>query len=465
MQNTREIILEILMEIEKENGFSNVVIRQVLDKYHYLDKQDKAFIKRVAEGSVERRIELDYVLNYFSKVPVKKMKPLIRSLMRMSTYQLLYMDNVPDSAVCNEAVKLAEKRKFHSLKGFVNGVLRSIARNKEQLPMPNPETDKNVTWRDALSVEASMPMLILNVWEKDYGKEKTIEITKELLNIKAVTIRVDERLDVSKRRELEEEWTKQGIAYELHPQIPYAYLCTGMEGVTELYGFAEGLVTVQDVSSMLVTECADVKEGDFVLDVCAAPGGKSLHALTKLHNTGKLEARDVSDYKVELMEQGFERILQAECVEKNADGKVTDVSTRVWDARITDENMRQQADVVYLDVPCSGLGIMGKKRDIKYHVTQESLDEIVSLQKEIISASYDYVKPGGILMYSTCTVRKAENDEQVEWITKNFPFELESLNAYLPEVLQNAQTENGMLQLYPQREWDGFFLARLRRKV
>ena len=139
MQNTREIVLEILMEIDRENGFSNTIIRQVLDKYNYLDKQDKAFIKRVAEGSVERRIELDYILNQYSKVPVKKMKPLIRSLMRMSTYQLLYMDYVPDSAVCNEAVKLAEKRKFHSLKGFVNGVLRSIARSREALLLPAPE--------------------------------------------------------------------------------------------------------------------------------------------------------------------------------------------------------------------------------------------------------------------------------------------------------------------------------------
>ena len=455
MQNTREIVLEILMEIDRENGFSNTIIRQVLDKYNYLDKQDKAFIKRVAEGSVERRIELDYILNQYSKVPVKKMKPLIRSLMRMSTYQLLYMDYVPDSAVCNEAVKLAEKRKFHSLKGFVNGVLRSIARSREALLLPDPEKDKNISWKEALSIKASMPMLIIDLWEADYGKEKTIEMTNHLLDIKAVTIRMEETLEDTKRGELEEAWKKQGVQVNRHPLIPYAYLCTGLESVTELPGFEEGLITVQDASSMLVTECAKIQKNDFVLDVCAAPGGKSFHALTKLAGTGTLQSRDVSEYKVDMIAQGFERI--------RANG--TKTSTLVWDARETDDSMRQQADVVYLDVPCSGLGIMGKKRDIKYHVTPESLSEIVQLQREIIKASFDYVKPGGILMYSTCTVRKAENEEQVAWIVDNFPFELESLNPYLPSGLQNEQSEKGMLQLYPQAHWDGFFLARLRRKA
>jgi len=213
-----------------------------------------------------------------------------------------------------------------------------------------------------------------------------------------------------------------------------------------------------------VTECAGIQEESVILDVCAAPGGKSFHALDKLKGTGKLQSRDVSEYKVSLLEQGFERILESQNRKKLLGRKETDVSTLVWDAREKDETMVGQADVVYLDVPCSGLGIMGKKRDIKYHVTKESLEGIVALQRSIIEASYEYVKPGGILMYSTCTVRKAENEEQVKWITEQFPFELESLDDFLPKKLQNEQTARGMLQIYPQKEWDGFFLARLRRE-
>ena len=181
------------------------------------------------------------------------------------------MDYVPDSAVCNEAVKLAEKRKFHSLKGFVNGVLRSIARSREALLLPDPEKDKNISWKEALSIKASMPMLIIDLWEADYGKEKTIEMTNHLLDIKAVTIRMEETLEDTKRGELEEAWKKQGVQVNRHPLIPYAYLCTGLESVTELPGFEEGLITVQDASSMLVTECANIQKNDFDLDLFPHP--------------------------------------------------------------------------------------------------------------------------------------------------------------------------------------------------
>lgn len=449
MENTRAIVLEILLEIERGEVFGSNVIKQVLDKFDYLEAQDKAFIKRLAEGTLERKIELDYILNQFSKVPVHKMKPLIRCLMRMSVYQIMYMDSVPDAAACNEAAKLAEKRKFHTLKGFVNGVLRNISRNKEQIVWPDPEKD----WKKALSVKASMPEIILDIWEKDYGKAQTISQTESLLQIRPVCVRIDENLSEEEKQSLLKEWDQAGICYQKSPYLSYAYTCSKINGVKDLPGFLEGKVTVQDVSSMLVTECAGICKDMTVLDVCAAPGGKSTHAAGKLQGTGQVESRDVSFYKTDLIQENIDRM------------GLTNMITQVWDARETDDTWIHKADIVYLDVPCSGLGILGKKRDIKYNVTEESLKEILKLQREIISASVAYVKPGGTLMYSTCTIRKDENQKMAEWIAKEFDFVLESLDEYLPEKLQNEETAGGMLQLYPDKHGcDGFFLARLRRK-
>jgi len=448
MENTREIILDGLLEMEREAVFSNVLIRRVLQKYDYLPLQEKAFIKRVTEGTVERRIELDYILDQFSGVPVPKMKPLIRQLLRMSVYQLFYMDGVPDSAVCNEAVRLAQKRHFQPLKGFVNGVLRNIAGNKEKIAWPDREKD----WAKAVSVRYSMPEFIVKLWEKDYGRERTEKACRALLSVKPVSLRISERLSLEEQEGLVAAWREKGILCEEDSLLPYARRCRNMEGADRLPGFSEGLVTVQDASSMLVTECAGIRPGDFVLDACAAPGGKSLHASCKLRGRGWVEARDVSEEKAALIREGARRM------------KAENVAVKVWDARVFDAEAEGKADVLYLDLPCSGLGILGKKRDIKYHVTEESLAELVKLQREIIRACWRYVRPGGIIMYSTCTVHRAENEEQAQWMCREFPLTPESLNPYLPESLRCPEAESGMLQLMPGvHECDGFFLARMRR--
>ncbi|MBD5552465.1 MAG: 16S rRNA (cytosine(967)-C(5))-methyltransferase RsmB [Lachnospiraceae bacterium] len=448
MENTREIILECLLELEKGEVFSNVLIRQVLQKYDYFPTQEKAFIKRVTEGTLERLIELDYIIDQFSSVPVSKMKPLIRQLMRMSVYQLLYMDAVPDSAVCNEAVKLAKKRHFQSLKGFVNGVLRNIARNKEKIVWPDMEKE----WERAVSVRYSMPEFIVKLWEQDYGRQQTEKMCESLLEMKPVSLRISEELSAKEQEKLTKEWKERGILCEKHPYLSYAWICRNLEGLHRLPGFAEGIVTVQDVSSMLVTECAGIRTGDFVLDVCAAPGGKTLHAACKLRGSGQVEARDVSEDKAELIRENIRRM------------GAENVGVKVWDARVFDEDMEGKADVLYLDLPCSGLGVLGKKRDIKYHVSKESLEELVKLQREIIQTCWRYVRPGGVIIYSTCTVHRRENEEQVEWMCGEFPLVRENLNLYLQKELQCAEAESGMLQLMPgSHDCDGFFLARLRR--
>ena len=428
-ENTREIVLDMLLSIERSEEYSHKLMKAVLDKYDYLDAQEKAFMKRLAEGTIERQIELDYVLEQFSSVPVKKMKPLIRCLMRMSAYQILYMDSVPDSAVCNEAVKLAGKRKFQNLKGFVNGVLRNLSRNRSSIKWPDQEKEPQ-QW---MSIIYSMPLWLVQLWVKEYGKDRTLTMLSGLSQVHPVTIRFRKALDKNVRLEYIAQMEKMGVEVTPSPYLEYAYTLKKAEGVASLHGYEEGAFTVQDVSSMLAVEAAGIKTSDYVVDICAAPGGKSLLAAEM---AGKVLSRDVSENKLDLIEENAQRM--------QADNMIVEQ----WDATVTDDALIGKADVVLMDVPCSGLGVMGKKRDIKYHVTPQSLQEITALQKKIVAASWQYVKPGGVLLYSNCTVRKEENEEMCSFICKEFPFTLEESR-----------------QLFPgEDDCDGFFFARLRRK-
>ena len=249
--NTRELILGILMEVTKEGSYSHLVIRSVLDKYQYLEKKERAFITRVSEGTIQYMIELDYIINQFSKVKVNKMKPVIRNILRMSVYQLKYMDSVPDSAVCNEAVKLAKRKGFGSLSGFVNGVLRNISRNLSSITYPDGQKDQI----QYLSVRYSMPEWIVKQWINDYGMERTVSVLQAFLQEAPVTIRTNllkitpEALEM---RLKEEGVTTEKIVCADMPELNYAFMISGFDHLNALASFREGLFYVQDVSSMMV---------------------------------------------------------------------------------------------------------------------------------------------------------------------------------------------------------------------
>lgn len=446
--NTRELIVEILLEILEKEKYSHLVIRDVLQKYDYLDSRDKAFVKRVADGCVEWKIKIDYIINQFSKVKVERQKPLIRTILRMSVYQLMFMDSIPDSAVCNEAAKLCKKRGFQNLCGFVNGVLRNIARNKDEIAYPDRE--KNIV--DFFSVEYSMPTWIVEKFLEEQGEEITEKILAGFMEIEPVTIRMNEDTDEERVESLIQEWKSCRAQVRKHPYLSYAYCLSGIDGIRHLPGFEDGLYTVQDVSSMLVCEAAGLKKGDKVIDVCAAPGGKAIHAAQKVGKEGSVSARDLTEYKASYIEENIERM------------KIENCEVLIWDAREVRKEDIETADVVIADLPCSGLGVMGKKKDIRYRVSEEGLYSLVKLQREILNTVHQYVKPGGILLYSTCTINKQENEDNVKWLTENYPFETESLSAYLPDALKAG--EDGVMQLLPGiHETDGFFIARLRKKA
>lgn len=445
--NTRELILGILLEVNKEGQYSHLVIRSTLEKYQYLEKQERAFITRVCEGTLEYKLRLDYILNQFSTVAAEKMKPVIRELLRSSVYQILYMDSVPDSAVCNEAVKLARKKGFYNLTGFVNGVLRKIAREYGSIRFPGKEEPE-----EYLSVIYSMPKWLVQRFLEQYGFEKTEKMLEAFLKEKPTTIRIREYL-VEKEAVLE-SLRSQKVTVEKAPYVENAYYLKDYDYLPALDAFRVGSIQVQDVSSMLVGDIAAPKEGDYVIDLCAAPGGKTLCIADKLKGTGRVDARDISRTKTDYIRENAIRqnFLNVVVTEK--------------DATQLDSDSLEKADIVLADVPCSGLGVMGRKTDIKYKLNPAKIQELAGLQREILEQASTYVKPGGTLIYSTCTIGKEENQDNVEWFLEHYPYELESLDPYLCEELRSETTKEGYLQLLPGvHQCDGFFIARLKRKT
>lgn len=451
--NIRAVVLDILTEIEKEGEFSHITINNALLKYQYLDRTQRAFINRLSLGTIECRIEMDYILNQYSKTPVNKMKPLIRRIMRMAVYQIIYMENVPDSAACNEAVKLAAKRGFTGLKGFVNGVLRNISRNKDNITYP----DKAKETKKYLSVKYSMPEWIIELWNTSMSYEEIEDILAGMKKDKKTYIRCNTLKGSTDyiKKILEEE----GVTVTEVSGLSYAYEISGYDYLTALKSFNEGLYQIQDISSMMAGEYVKPSTDSLIVDVCAAPGGKSINAALKLAEaaydnkdipesgiskevlkgiTGRVIARDVSDYKASLIDDNVARL------------GIPYIDVEVHNALEFDEELEGKADIVIADLPCSGLGIMGRKPDIRYNITKEKIDDIISLQRDILKVVSRYVKTGGTLVYSTCTINRAENEDNADWICNTLGF---SKDGEYRQMLPSAKADN-----------DGFFVAGLIKK-
>lgn len=451
--NIRAVVLDILTEIEKEGEFSHITINNALLKYQYLDRTQRAFINRLSLGTIECRIEMDYILNQYSKTPVNKMKPLIRRIMRMAVYQIIYMENVPDSAACNEAVKLAAKRGFTGLKGFVNGVLRNISRNKDNITYP----DKAKETKKYLSVKYSMPEWIIELWNTNMSYEEIEDILAGMKKDKKTYIRCNTLKGSTDyiKKILEEE----GVTVTEVSGLSYAYEISGYDYLTALKSFNEGMYQIQDISSMMAGEYVKPSTDSLIVDVCAAPGGKSINAALKLAEaaydnkdipesgiskevlkgiTGRVIARDVSDYKASLIDDNVARL------------GIPYIDVEVHNALEFDEELEGKADIVIADLPCSGLGIMGRKPDIRYNITKEKIDDIISLQRDILKVVSSYVKTGGTLVYSTCTINRAENEDNADWICNTLGF---SKDGEYRQMLPSAKADN-----------DGFFVAGLIKK-
>ena len=444
--NPRAVVLDILIEVLEHGGFSHQTIYRLLNEEGFTSKE-RAFAVRLARGTIENALLLDDCIDQVSKTPVRKMKPLVRNVLREAVYQIRFMDNVPDSAAVNEAVKLMRKRGLSQLSGFVNGVLRGYLRARDAGKEPQPRTDE---------ARYSTPQWILDLWQESYPSE--MKSILEGLNQKPdLTVVVNTRKISAE--DLISHLREEGVEAELleTEQVEAELLeieqfCTVTEqpgtksegpggrqksssldkirlnssvDLERLPEFKEGLFYVQDLSSMLPAEAvmgnlsqadgqgsykqADSQAPLTVIDLCSAPGGKSINMSLLLGENANIISRDQSEEKIGKIRENAARL------------GISNIHPQVWDGTKTDPDMIGKADIILADLPCSGLGVFNRKPDIKYRVNEKDLQELQNLQREILTASLPYLKDGGLLVYSTCTVNPGENQENRDWILREAP--------------------------------------------
>ncbi|WP_058485315.1 16S rRNA (cytosine(967)-C(5))-methyltransferase RsmB [Defluviitalea phaphyphila] len=443
----REIAINIILEIDKEKAYSNISFQEYFRVYDYLTSLDKAFITEIVNGTLRYIKNIDYVINQFSKIKTNKMKPFILNVLRIGVYQILFMDKVPISAACNECVKITKKRGLKGLSGFVNGILRNIARNIDKISYP----DKNKNIVEYLSIKYSYPQWMIKYWLTSYSKEFVEELCEASNKAPQITIRCN-RLKID-RSSLINILVKENIQVHSGLYTKEAINIKKTSAINQLDSFKKGLFQVQDESSILVGYVLNPNSGENILDVCAAPGGKATHCAELMNNDGEIIARDIHEHKLNLIRSSAKRL------------GIDIIKTEQYDATILDESKLETMDKVIIDAPCSGLGIIRKKPDIKWKKSIEDLDKLVEVQRKILSVCSQYVKKGGVLVYSTCTISEKENIENIKWFINNFDFVLENINPYIPKKLQCNTTKKGYIQLYPHiHKTDGFFIARLKRK-
>jgi len=445
--NTRDIATNIVMDVTQEEAYNNIALKKALQQYNEITIQDKAFITEIVNGTLRNILYIDYIIEQFSSVKLSKIKPLLLNIMRIAVYQIKFMDRVPDSAACNEAVKISKKRGHTALSGFVNGVLRNIIRNKDSIKLP----DENKEPIKYLSVVYSYPEWMVAKFLEEHNYSFVKELCIKNNSAPDVTIAVN-TLKISTEA-LKEKLENEKVTVEDGKYLKNALHISRTSDLSNLKAYNEGYFHVQDEASQLAIQVLDPQEEDYIIDVCSAPGGKSLICAEKMNNKGIIKARDIYPHKLTLIEESAKRL------------GIDIIQTQNWDATLLDNDNIARADRVLIDAPCSGFGLIRKKSDIKLKKKVEDIKNLQQIQRKILTVCSEYVKLKGVLVYSTCTMSKEENSDNINWFVENFPFELEDISALLPENIDNTTAKQGYIQLYPNiNDTDGFFIARLRRK-
>lgn len=430
----RRICCELLISTDRGQEYSNIALDRALKKYPELRPVDRRFISALYYGVIERRLTLDSIIKKYSTRPPEKMDLGVLEILRMGLYQIKYMDSVPESAAVNESVKLADTIKKPGAKGYINALLRSFLRDGCELPK------SGVKYKD-LSVKYSMPEWIVRLWERDYGEDMTEMLLEKSISHAPVTARFN-TLRYS-AEEIINTLSSDGITAEkVDAFTDSCYNLTGSMSLEELSAYKKGMLHIQDFSCQVCCEELSAKPGETVLDLCSAPGGKAFTIAEMMGDSGRVLAYDLHENRVRLIKSGAERL------------GLKSVMTGVNDAKIYSESI-PMADRVLCDVPCSGLGVIRRKPEIKYRA-EEDIKSLTATQYEILKTSSRYLKPGGTLIYSTCTLRRAENDEIVQrFLNENSDFEAVKLDNFTQDTVTLFPGE------YPG---DGFFIAKMRRK-
>ncbi|MFF2414565.1 16S rRNA (cytosine(967)-C(5))-methyltransferase [Bacillus sp. Nf3] len=442
--NVREVALDALIKLEQNQAYSNLLLQSVMKDKDLAD-QDKPLLTELVYGTLQNKLALDYMLAPFVKKP-QKVAPWVMQLLRMSLYQMVYLEKIPDRAAIHEAVELTKKRGHKGISSLVNGVLRSVQREG----IPSFDAIKDQVKR--LSIETSHPLWLVEEWVQAYGFEAAENMCRIHLVPPKQTLRVN-RMKTD-RTALQQKLMDAGIETELGDLSEDALKL--MKGsIVSTPSFQEGYVTIQDESSMLVARALDPQPGETVLDACAAPGGKSTHIAERMNDEGKIVSLDLHEHKVKLIKQAAKRL------------NLTQIEAKALDARkAADYYSEASFDRILIDAPCSGFGVIRRKPDMKYTKSQEDSARLAAIQQAILKEAAPLLKPGGTLVYSTCTMDPTENQQVIHaFLQEHQDFEPDlSLNERLPEQVAPF-VQNGSVQILPHYfGTDGFFICSMRKK-
>ncbi len=399
IMTAREIALKALYDIEINGTYTNVALNAALSGIE-MASCDRGLVTELIYGVVSNKTAIDFIISKYSKIKLKKMSPWVLSILRMGVFQIYYMDKIPHSAACNESVKLAKKYSHRAATGFVNGVLRSFTREVEGFEFPKAKGDA-----EYLSLKYSYPLWMTQKLINEYGEECCRELYKENSRSHGVFIRVN-TLKIS-TDELIEILKSEGINCK-KTHIDGCIQVSGRLSIDNSPAYNKGLYSLQNISSQMAVAALAPKPGDTVIDMCAAPGGKSCAIAEKMENCGKVLSFDVFEHKVDLIKKSAQRL------------GIDIIDARLQDGTVCLAELENSADCVLADVPCSGLGVIHKKPDIKWRRTEEDIKELCRIQKDILRTAAAYVKSGGTLVYSTCTILPEENRLQTDEFLREY---------------------------------------------
>ena len=442
-QTARETALLALSACERQGAWSDEFLKKTLREAG-LDSRDAALATRLCFGVLQNRMLLDFYIGKFSTTRPEKMEIKVRNALRLGVYQMAFMTKIPHNAAVNESVELTKKHcKNPRAAGMVNGVLRNVSRNIDRLPVIESDSRE-----EYLSIRYSHPLWLVREFTDLLGSEEAEALLEADNGQPPITAQIN-----TCRTTMEQtldRLAEAGVEAQPHPWLPNCLVLSGTGNLEHLTAFREGLFYIQDPAARLAVEVADPRPGMKVLDACAAPGGKTFAAAIRMEGQGEIQSCDIHAHKEKLIQAGAERL------------GFTCIKTAVMDGKKHRPAFENAFDVVMADVPCSGLGIIRKKPDIRYK-DPEPLAGLPAVQSAILDNVATYVKPGGVLLYATCTLLERENGDVVQgFLDRNQDFTLEKFQ--LPEPLGRA--ENGMFTFWPQRHGtDGFFVAKLRKKT
>ena len=443
MDFPRKLALEALYKIDKEEAYSNIVLDELLNKNrNALSNKDINFISELVYGVTTWKLTLDTIIQKYSKIKIKKISPWVINILRMGAYQIEFLDKVPKSAAVNESVNLCKKYGGKSI-GFVNAILRKVEKS-DYLELFEIKNDI-----EKISKTTSMPEWIVKELNKEFNAEKVNEICKNSNLKPKITIRIN-NLKTTKN-ELKKSLQSKEIEVEDGIIEDFLYL-KNVKNITNLDEYKKGLFTMQDESAGLTALVLNPKEGESILDCCSAPGGKTTYIAELMNNNGNVMAWDLYKHRLDKVQENSKRLgIDIIKIEEN-------------DATVLKEEYIEKFDKILIDAPCLGLGVIKRKPDIKWQRKFEDVEEISKIQEKILNTCSKYLKKGGILVYSTCSIIQSENEKIVEKFLKSENFELEEINNINIENVENKITKKGIIKLYPSENMDGFFISKLIKK-